>query len=460
MVTEPTGVGVEPLSSAWFSLQPGQFHRRWYHRQPALPRPGALPSRLPRVAQVSADCELRSRYGRDACRSWGSPISVHGRGLRSPHRYFPRTPWGGLFFLLGVLFLLDFFDSVPTGGSMSSKILHALRGDTVISVADAVRHESNLCCPTCEGALIVKDGHGELAVKKGRRSGAKGKHFSHKPGSTCHGEGMVHYALKSCIRDVVESHLVRPFPSGMPFSYVCPDEEYSRHEMVKMAPQIPDPRQPFWLMKDGYHDFRLDNNLVRVVNEYRINKRSRADVVGLGAADRLLWVIEIKRTALSSRVRETAALNGVPTFVIDASHLPKSDDRLELGDWDGVSGQLSLVMDNLSRGYIPAAEQSFNTVCSRKEMGMGPDDHSGYQLRVPFHPGCDVCTMDSLFECEGCILVVLHQCSGEESFLCPDSDYMGALGIGELQMYLDPVHRQHSHKPDFIPVVPEGFPFS
>ena len=64
MVTEPTGVGAEPLSSAWFSLQPGQFHRRQCSRQPALPRPGALHSRLPRVAQVSADCELRSGSGR------------------------------------------------------------------------------------------------------------------------------------------------------------------------------------------------------------------------------------------------------------------------------------------------------------------------------------------------------------------------------------------------------------
>ena len=30
MVTEPTGVGSDPLPSAWFSLQPGQFHGRWY----------------------------------------------------------------------------------------------------------------------------------------------------------------------------------------------------------------------------------------------------------------------------------------------------------------------------------------------------------------------------------------------------------------------------------------------
>ena len=91
MVTEPTGVGAEPLSSAWFSLRPGQFHRRWYHRQPALPRPGALHPRLPRVAQVSADCELHCRYGRDERRSPDSPIPVHDRGLRSPHRSLSRS---------------------------------------------------------------------------------------------------------------------------------------------------------------------------------------------------------------------------------------------------------------------------------------------------------------------------------------------------------------------------------
>ena len=88
MVTEPTGVGAEPLSSARFSLHPGQFHRRWGHRQPALPRPGALHPRLPRV---SADCELHSRYGRAARLSPDSPIPVHGRGLRSPHRSLNRS---------------------------------------------------------------------------------------------------------------------------------------------------------------------------------------------------------------------------------------------------------------------------------------------------------------------------------------------------------------------------------
>ena len=46
-------------------LHPGQFHRRWDHRQPALPRPGASHPRLPRVAPVSAGCELRSRSGRE-----------------------------------------------------------------------------------------------------------------------------------------------------------------------------------------------------------------------------------------------------------------------------------------------------------------------------------------------------------------------------------------------------------
>ena len=75
MVTLPTWVRCRPLSSAWFSLQPGQFHRRWNHRRPAPSRPGALHPRLPRVAQVSADCELRSGYGRDERRSWGSSTS-------------------------------------------------------------------------------------------------------------------------------------------------------------------------------------------------------------------------------------------------------------------------------------------------------------------------------------------------------------------------------------------------
>ena len=87
MVTKPTQVGCWPVSSAWFSLQPGQFHRRQCSRQPALPRLGALHLRLPRVAQVSADCELRSSSGR---RSWCRPSLAHGPGLACRRR---PAPW-------------------------------------------------------------------------------------------------------------------------------------------------------------------------------------------------------------------------------------------------------------------------------------------------------------------------------------------------------------------------------
>ena len=87
MVTKPTWVGCWPVSLAWFSLQPGQFHRRQCSRQPALPRPRALHLRLPRVAQVSADCELRSGSG---CRSWCRPSLAHGPGLACRHR---PAPW-------------------------------------------------------------------------------------------------------------------------------------------------------------------------------------------------------------------------------------------------------------------------------------------------------------------------------------------------------------------------------
>ena len=87
MVTKPTWVGCWPVSLAWFSLQPGQFHRRQCSRQPALPRPRALHLRLPRVAQVSADCELRSGSGR---RSWGRPSLAHGPGLAGRRR---PAPW-------------------------------------------------------------------------------------------------------------------------------------------------------------------------------------------------------------------------------------------------------------------------------------------------------------------------------------------------------------------------------
>ena len=79
------------MSSAWFSLQPGQFHRRWNHRWPALPRPGALHPRLPRVAQVSAGCELRSRCGRERHRSWGRTTWVPGRVPCSARRRRSRS---------------------------------------------------------------------------------------------------------------------------------------------------------------------------------------------------------------------------------------------------------------------------------------------------------------------------------------------------------------------------------
>ena len=62
---------------------------------------------------------------------------------------------------------------------MSSRIKQAFRGKEIVWLADVQRGEKGLRCCVCTGRLSVRDGKGELAKGKGRRSVPKSKHFAY-----------------------------------------------------------------------------------------------------------------------------------------------------------------------------------------------------------------------------------------------------------------------------------------
>ena len=317
---------------------------------------------------------------------------------------------------------------------MAGTVQFAKTDDRLVTLADVQRGQKGLTCYTCGGPLAVKDGR------------ERAKHFSHTSNSLCHGEGPAHYMVKVSLRAAINGALAMPRERRNShghlgrISYRCPDAEYGPHDFIKFAPGSDGVNRQFEQMEHGYHNFDLLESLDRAECEVSLgNARTRADVAGLDADGNLLWVIEIRRSGLSGKAIEYAHENGHPLFVVDLSKLPKSpedDPWAELKD--GVFGILGA---NLNKGHLPSITQSFNTTCERREFGMRPTDRNWSKESVLVHRGDGDCEGIRCPECEE---VLLHEC-GE--FVCPDTTYMQRHDITAVQMYADPVHRVHSHKP-------------
>lgn len=142
---------------------------------------------------------------------------------------------------------------------------------------------------------------------------------------------------------------------------------------------------------------------------------------------------------MSHAAIDHAQEKGIPLFVVDLTNLPKpsANDQME----EATSFEYHILAENLARGFYPSANKSFNMECSRKAVGMGPDDRNWSKWCFYVHKGPG--NGDHAW-CPDCEEVVLHQC-GESP--CPDEVYMFEHGIDALTMYEDPIHRAHSHIP-------------
>ena len=322
-----------------------------------------------------------------------------------------------------------------------------------VSLEDVERHGKGLTCPTCGGRLVVKDGCGRFVARESPRNRAKGKHFAHIANSGCHGEGPVHYRVKKSLCEAINSALKMPREERNfhgRISYRCPDPAYGPKDIIKNAPGSGDLHQEFGPMRHGYHQYDLLHCSARPTWTAPIldhaqcevwldDRRTRADIAGLDGDGNVLWVIEIKRSGLSHAAIDHALGKGIPLFVVDLTHLPQPSTNDQVTETE--SFDFYILAENLSRGFYPCVNKSFNTECERKAVGMGPDDHRWSRWCIFVHKGPEDCDYDGCPECEE---VVLHEC-GES--ICPDEVYMFEQGIDALTMYGDPSHKVNSHIP-------------
>ena len=334
-----------------------------------------------------------------------------------------------------------------------SLIQSAYKDGWPVSLEEARRYEVGLTCPTCGEKLIVKDGCGQFVAGKSPRNRSKGKHFAHTASSGCHGEGPVHYRVKMALCHAI--NLALKMPEGErnfhgSISYLCPDTEYGPKDMIKFAPGAGGLNHKFVQMQHGYHHYDLLRCSTRPTwtapvldhaecEVWLDHGRTRADIAGFDKDGNVLWAIEIKRSTLSQVAIDHARTKGIPLFVIDLTHLPKvsADDPTAETESMGYH----ILGENLVRGSYPCANESVNTECARKAIGMGPDDRSWSKWCHYVHRGPGNGDHDWCPDCEE---VVLHQC-GESP--CPDEEYRFKHGIDALTMYGDPIHRAHSHIP-------------
>ena len=339
---------------------------------------------------------------------------------------------------------------------MPSNIQFAVKDhERLVGLADVERGEKGLTCYTCGDKITVKDGGGQFVNGSGRRNRGKSKHFSHTPSSMCHGEGPAHYQLKTALCDAINMAIRMPSDErnfhGV-IQYLCPDTEYGPHDIFKDAPgkDYRNPQMPG--MAHGYHRYNLldprndrwDGPLAlgRAEREVRLcNGKTRADIAGLDQEGNVLWVIEIKRTSLRRAAVELAKKEGYPLFVIDISNLPKlthDDPFAEVKAWDYCT-----IRENLVRGFYPSATETYNMECQRRAFGMGPTDRNWNKQYMYDCRGVVNCGGEGCSDCEE---VLLHECGGDEDMIiCPDTAYMFNHGIGQMEMYTNPVHLVHSH---------------
>ena len=304
---------------------------------------------------------------------------------------------------------------------MSPRIANALREYELVNLDQVKRGERGLSCYTCGDKLVVREGD------------ERRKHFSHTKNSKCHGEGPAHYRLKVAIRDILQNAIEnqgRTNHRPIFIDYPCPDPEYAPNCKTKEAAPILEGEsfsQPFELMRTGYHFIDLNDYLHRVECEVWLdNRRTRADVAGFNRNGEVIWAIEIKRDNLSTEAKESAKRTGVPLLVVDISGVPKPPHDNPYAEDDA----LWLVWENLRSYFLPRASiESVNTVCPRKEAGLGPDENQG---RVVW----------GITQTKKRVL--LHKC---DSDVCPDSFYAFANSIYPTDIYTNPAHAIQSHNP-------------
>ena len=337
---------------------------------------------------------------------------------------------------------------------MASRIQVAVKDEKIVNLAEVQRGEAGLTCYTCGDRLTVKDGQGKRVTGKGRRNQVMRKHFSHVANSKCHGEGPAHFRVKTALCLAINHALKMPVElhnfHGQ-IGYRCPDPEFGPNDMIKFAPGSWGMDQEFEQLQHGYHHYDLLHSfkglrfgdtpaLDRAECEVWLDgRRTRADIAGKDKDGRVLWVIEIRRSAVSQAAIDHAKDNRIPMFVVDLSKLPQrteEDPWAEIKCWDYF-----ILSDNLVRGFYPSVTESYSTECERKEPGMGPDEHTWSKLCVYLHRGPGECDNGG---CPDCEVKVLHEC-GEMP--CPDTRYMFERSIDYLQMYKDPIHRANTHIP-------------
>lgn len=327
---------------------------------------------------------------------------------------------------------------------MGSRIAQAVRGDEIVGLGEVQRGEKGLRCCVCKGKLIVRDGKGRSAKGKGRRNVAKRKHFAHVGSKNCYGEGMVHFILKTCVAEVIKYHKTSP-DNFMGLPYVCPSSDYAMNCMFKGAPGKYSSNLAFSRMEEGHHDFDVLKDLHEVKCEHWLGgRKTRADIVGLDRDGNPLWVIEIKRTSVSDKAIQYAEEQGIPLFIIDVSHLPERDDSAKPPMMQTASEPFRVLMSNTVTGYLPRAVETYNAECEREAFGMGPTDTHWSKGYIYVCRGETNCGSNG---CKDCEKVLIHECGGGEGDvrLCPDTEYMFRHGIGHYEMYMNPVHKVHSH---------------
>lgn len=330
---------------------------------------------------------------------------------------------------------------------MTSNIQNAVKdGKRAVWLADVQRGEKGLTCYTCGDKMTVKDGGGQFVNGEGRRNRSKGKHFSHTANSRCHGEGPAHYRLKTALCYAINSTLELPADTRNmhgTIQYRCPDQEYGPHDIFKVAPPTDFRTRSFPEMEHGFHIYDLLRQpFDRAECEVRLGKgKTRADIVGLDADSKVLWVIEIKRTTLTRAATKNAENEGYPLFVVDITKLPQGTDN---DPWAEVKAmEYNIIAENLCRGFYPQAAESRNVKCERKAFGMGPTDTTWKKEYVFVCQGETDCGSNSCPDCEE---VLLHQCGGDkDAMICPDVAYMFQHGITPVEMYTNPVHMARSH---------------
>ena len=323
---------------------------------------------------------------------------------------------------------------------MTGRIQYAIKNKLRVTLAEVERGERGLTCYTCDDKLVVKDGAGQFVTGEGRRHQKRGKHFSHTANSSCHGEGPAHYQIKVALCRAINHALTMSMEnrnSHGSIQYRCHDSDYGPHDIFKFEGGL---NREFEAMQHGYHQYDLLRSFDHAAYEVRLGGgRTRADIAGLDKDNRVVWIIEIKRSGLSQAAIDYAKESGTPLFVIDLSHLPQPTPNDPMAEIENIS--FDILASNMSRGFYPLVTESYNAECERKAFGMGPSDQTWARHYAPVHRGSAECKGDV---CSDCAEVVIHECGGLE---CPDSAYIFEHGIGFLQMYLDPVHSTNSHIP-------------